>query len=165
MRKIVLFVVLLALAVGGWYFGSPWLAMKNVADAAEARNTAELEAAIDFPALRENTRAQLDGAIAPTGNGLLDGIGGAILGSVGDVALDALLTPEGMVAIITTGAVASPLLPPELRNRELSWSVEREGLSRFRGVSTYDDDGAPGPVLVFERRGLGWQVVAMTITT
>ena len=162
MRNIVLGVTLLALAFAVWFLGSPWLAMKNVADAAEARNTAELEAAIDFPALRENTRAQLDHAVAPTGNGAIDGIGGAILGAFGDAALEAMITPEGMVTIITTGAVASPLLPPELRNRELGWSVEHEGLARFRGVSTYDD-GSPGPVLVFERRGLGWQVVAMEI--
>ena len=163
MRKTLLFVALLVLAFPAWYFVSPWLAMKNVADAAEARNTAELEAAIDFPALRENTRAQLDRSIRPTGNGLVDGIGGAILGAVGDTALEAMITPEGMVAIITTGAVASPLLPPEMRGRELSWSVEHEGLTRFRGVSTYADSGTPGPVLVFERRGLGWQVVAMEL--
>lgn len=163
MRKIILFVVVLALAFGVWFFASPWLAMKNLADAAEARDTAELEASIDFPALRENTRAELGHAVRPTGNGLIDGIGGAILGSVGDAAVDALITPDGMVTIITTGAVATSLLPPEMRNRELTWTVEYEGLSRFRGVSTYDD-GSPGPVLLFERRGLGWQVVAMAIT-
>ena len=163
MRKPVLIILLVVLAFGGWFYLSPWLAMKDLADAAEARNTAELEASIDFPALRENTRAQLDTSIAPTGDGLIDGIGGAILGSVGDAAVDALITPEGMVTIITTGAVATSLLPPDLRNRELTWSVEREDLSHFRGVSTYDD-GSAGPVLMFERRGLGWQVVAMEVS-
>ena len=103
---------------------------------------------------------QLGDTVGSTGNDLIDGIGGAILGSVGDAAIDALITPDGMVTIITTGAVATSLLPPEMRNRELTWTVEYEGLSRFRGVSTFDD-GSPGPVLVFERRGLGWQVVAM----
>ena len=160
MRKIILLIVFVALALGGWFFVSPWLAMKDLADAAEARDTAQLEAVIDFPVLRENTRAKLREAVRPKGDGLVENIGGAILGPVSDLAVDALITPEGMAAIITTGAAAETLLPQDQRDGELSWSVDYDGLSRFRGVSAYGD-GSPGPVLVFERRGLGWQVVDM----
>ena len=160
MRKIILLIVFVALALGGWFFVSPWLAMKDLADAAEARDTAQLEAVIDFPVLRENTRAKLREAVRPKGDGLVENIGGAILGPVSDLAVDALITPEGMAAIITTGAAAETLLPQDQRDGELSWSVDYDGLSRFRGVSAYND-GSPGPVLVFERRGLGWQVVDM----
>ena len=42
MRKLLPFLILVGLAFGGWYFASPWWAMKSLADAARAGDRAAI---------------------------------------------------------------------------------------------------------------------------
>ena len=62
MKRFFALIVLILAAVGGWYFASPWLAMKGLSDAAQAGDTAELEQRVDFPALRASVSDQISEA-------------------------------------------------------------------------------------------------------
>lgn len=164
MKKLLALLLLAALAFGAWYAASPWWAMKSLADAAQAQDAEALEAAVDFPALRDSARGEIArGVRAQAGNGgVVDVLGGVLAERIGGEVVDRVLTPEGVGLLVRTGAIAVPLLPERLRGQELSWDVEREGLDSFRGVSTFED-GTSGPILLFERRGIGWQMVGISL--
>ena len=164
MRKLLVLLALVALLVGGWYVGSPWWAMKGLVDDAKAGDLAGLEERIDFPTLRENARTDVRAAIAQrTGQGgWLDEMGGAVAERIANEAIDQAITPAGLATLVASGTFAAPLIPERLKGQELNWEVEREGLDNFRAVSSFDD-GTEGPVLKFERDGLGWDVVGISM--
>ncbi|TIX51858.1 hypothetical protein [Alteraurantiacibacter aquimixticola] len=60
------------------------------------------------------------------------------------------------------GSVASAFVPERFRGQELEWDVEREGLNSFSGVSIWED-GSAGPVMRFERDGIGWDLVGVDL--
>ena len=157
MKKLLALLLLAALAFGGWYFASPWWAMKSLADAAEARDFAAIEEKVDMEALRASAAEQVTQAVRRQqgSGGLLDGFGGVVAERVGREVMDRALTPEGMGTVVATGTLAAPFLPPQLRGQAISWDVERDGFDHFRGVGTFED-GSAGPTLIFEREGLGW---------
>lgn len=157
MRKLLSLIVLAALIVGGWYFVTPWLAMKGIADAAQDGDVAALEERIDFPALRASAADQITEAARERQErgGVLDRIGGEIAERLGPEVSDRVLTPETMSNVVVTGAFAAGFIPERLRGQEITWDIEREGFNHFRGVGTFED-GTPGPVLIFTREGAGW---------
>ena len=166
MKKLLALAVLCAALFGTWYFASPWLALKGMRDAAQDMDRAELERRIDFPAVRASLKPQLQAAIRDEagrgGNALGQVLGRVAAGAVSDRAVELAVTPGGMASLITTGAMISPLLPEQLKPRDVNWGVERDGLNAFRAIGTADD-GAQAPVLVFARDGLGWRLVAVEL--
>ncbi len=164
LHKLIALIVVVGLALGGWYYASPWLAMKGIRDAAMSADAQELQSRIDFQASRASAAPQVDEAIdAQTGDGrLLDRLEGRVARELAGLAVDQALTPRGMAALISTGALAAPLVPKRLRGQKIEWSVERDGLNHFRGVGRFQD-GSAGPVLHFERDGLGWTMVGVDL--
>lgn len=165
MKKLLALIFLVALAFGAWWFASPWLAMKGLADAAQANDAAELEQRVDFPALRASASEQITEAARRRegqGGGLLDEIGGALADRFGRAALDRALTPENVGNLIVSGSFAAGLLPERLRGQEIEWDVERESLDTFHAVGTFED-GTGGPTLIFMRDGLGWKLTGFEV--
>ena len=160
MRKSLIFLVIAVLLAGGWFLASPWLAMKGLRDAALAGDSEELAERIDFDALRASVKQQTGQAIAEREGrgGIIDAIGGVVANRVADSAIERLLTPDAMVNVIAGGTLGASLLPKRLRAQPISWNVERTGLDAFRSEGTYED-GSAGPVLLFERDGIGWEMV------
>ena len=157
MKKLLALLILAALAFGGWYFASPWWAMKSLADAARAGDTVAIAEMVDMEALRASAAEQVTEAVRRqqgTG-GMLDGFGGVVAERVGREVMDRALTPEGMGTVVASGALAAPFIPERLRNQTLEWDVERDDVDHFRGIGTFED-GTEGPTLIFERDGLGW---------
>ena len=164
MNKLLTLIVLIALLVGGWYFASPWLAMKGLADAAQDGDVAALEDKVDFPALRASASDQISEATRRRAGqgGVLDAIGGAVADRVGREFANRALTPEAVGSMVASGAFAAGLLPERLRGQEISWDVEREGFDNFRAAGTFED-GTAGPILIFARDGLGWKLTGFEL--
>ena len=123
--------------------------------AAEAGDAAAFAAYVDFPALREDMKAELTPLLAAEAGrrgGPAAGLFGAAL--AGPV-IDALVSPEGLSAAFVAGAAASAAAPPAraLQVGEDPF-VTRRGLSEFL-LSPRD---RPGTGLVFTRRGLAWRL-------
>lgn len=166
-------VVLLVLgASAGWYFASPAWTLKQMADAAEARDAEKLSAHIDYSKLRESTKSQMRAAMgAKLADGSANGfeaLGLAIGMGFVDRMVDGLVTPEGMAAMFANakrqgqaapsgpaGRAARKPMGLDASNRE----IIREGFNRFR----LHEKGKPGQDgdLIFERDGLGWKLVAI----
>ncbi len=161
MKKLFALVVLVAVLVGGWYFASPWLAMKGLADAAQAGDTAELERRVDFPALRASVSEQITEATRQE-RGVIGELGGIVAQQLGQRLTDRALTPEAVGQMVTSGALAAGLLPERLRGQSIDWDVEREGLDHFRAVGTFED-GTDGPNLLFARHGMEWKLTGFEL--
>ena len=164
MKKLIAPLLLAITLAGGWYLASPWLAMKGVADAARARDVATLEERVDFAAVKLSAQREITRQVrAQQGRGgLIDAIGGVAAERVAREIVERTVDAENIGALVATGALAAPLIPERLRSQRIDWDVEREGLNRFRGIGTFED-GTPGPILIFERDGLGWVMTGFAL--
>jgi hypothetical protein len=147
--------VLVALAGGGWLYGSPWLTLQEMRQAAEARDADGLAAHIDYPALRKSMKAELraraSGAHGPLGMLVASGLA--------DTLVDAALTPEGMRAIFVAAPLASRSDHGPGGMKASDMRVQRERWNRFILVKR---DGGPG-ALVFELEGIRWKLTAIRL--
>jgi hypothetical protein len=164
----VLAVLLLAYVAAG-----PYLAINGIRNALAERDAGALERHVDFPALRVNLKAHLEdyivrqgGELAESG-GLLGAIGLQVASGLGGVAVDAMVTPLGLGALLqghatwkrATGqtvdgdAYGDPQPVDPLNDAQTRF----ESSSRFTATVT-GTDGAP-VVAVFQRQGLRWKLV------
>jgi hypothetical protein len=158
--------VLLGLA-GGWYFESPSWTLRQMADAAQARDSDKFSGYVDYPKLRESTKSQLKAAMtAELTSGNANGFEtlGMMMGmSMVDNLIDGMLTPEGVAAMFARQPSGSQSVKKpfgiEASNRE----IVRDGFDRFRlhDKNKPNQDGD----LVFERHGLGWKLAQIKVPT
>ena len=171
-------VALLLAAAAGWYVLSPLWTLRQMTAAAEGNDAQALSAYVDFPAVRASTKMQLKAQLveqsASGGQGRLGALGAMLAMQLVDPAVDAMITPEALGvalanrerdnaasvpaprAVTTGGRFQLPELPQIPANAE----VVRGGLNRF----TLRDKARPqAGALQFERRGLGWRLVALTL--
>ena len=163
-------------AAGALYAGSPLLTFQQLKRAAEAGDRDQLQALVDFPAVRENLKQQVDSkavklAREASGVGVLPVMALGKLGSMlGDRAIDRLVTPEAVAAIVNSG-----------RNPRLHWkrrdSADAESPDaavqdakpvvnyayqtpdRFRVALSPPDRPDTSAALILERHGLfSWRV-------
>ena len=97
------------LLVAGAYVASPVLAFSQLKAAARSGDRDRLDALVDFPAVRENLKQQVDSKAVRAARGA-SGISYpvvAILGrlgaALGDKAVDKLVTPESISLMVTEG--------------------------------------------------------------
>ena len=164
----VLAVLLFAYVVAG-----PYLAINGIRTALGERDVGALERHIDFPALRVNMKAHVEdyivrqgGEIAESG-GLLGAIGLQVASGLGGAAVDTVVTPLGLGALLqghatwkrATGqtvdgdAYGDPQPMDPLKDAKLRY----ESASRFTATAP-GADGEP-VVAVFQRQGLRWRLV------
>ncbi|MEO5773255.1 MAG: DUF2939 domain-containing protein [Sphingomicrobium sp.] len=157
------------LASVGWYFGSPAWTLKQMADAARARDAEKLSGYIDFPTLRDSTKAQLKAGmtakLASGGSHGFEALGMMIGMTMVDGMIDGMLTPEGIGAMFAAQkrpAAGSPSAAKkpfgvDAHNRE----IVHDGLNRFR-LHEKGKSGSGGD-LIFERHGLSWKLARIEV--
>jgi hypothetical protein len=113
MNKLIgILILVLLLALGGAYALSPLFAFQQLKQAAQTGDRERLEALVDFPAVREDLKSQVDSkavklARQASGIGYLPAmIAGRLGAKVGDMAVDKVVTPEGITEIVTVGRAA-----------------------------------------------------------
>ncbi|MEO6340447.1 MAG: DUF2939 domain-containing protein [Caulobacteraceae bacterium] len=162
-------VAVAALALAGAYFGSPYLAVNSVAQAAKAGDTDKLNRLIDFPAVRDGLKADLSAAFtqrlnadASTANGGLSGLAAQLLPALVGRVVDTIMTPAGVAAMIDTGRAPPVGGPPSAGPNtnpgpKLQTSVSWRSLGQV-SVDTQSDK-QPGASLIFTRQGLfAWKL-------
>lgn len=157
------------LACGGWYFGSQPFAMLQLRDAAQSGDPEQLEAQVDFPALRDDMKAELRARVEQeldASDNPLGRAGAAIGVAMLDRMIDGLVTPTAIAGLVRGGEMVAAeneaASPPADEGEAVDWDITREGLSRFtaRPISA---DGDAGPELEFARDGLGWKLVGINL--
>ena len=97
------------LLVAGAYIASPVYAFSQLKDAARTGDRDRLEALVDFPALRENLKQQVDSKAVKAARGAsgisypVVAILGRIGAALGDKAVDKLVTAQSISAMVTLG--------------------------------------------------------------
>lgn len=174
------------LAVGGWFYATPYLTVHGMQQALDARDAAKLSGYVDYPALRNSLKE----SIAPKAvlelnqskaNNPLAAMGAAIADAVIAPVVDAMVTPESL-ALMMQGIKPKPGLPhggaPAENDGGGAQGTEASAEPRA-GVETtmgYEDidrfvvtvkkkDGGAGPLaFVFKREGwFGWKLVALRL--
>jgi len=151
------------------YAGSPYLAARTLRDAAINADVETLDAAVDFPAVRESLKSQVSTAMtkrmtddpAMKGNAFA-GLGMMLMPTIVDRMVDTFVTPDGISALIRRGrpGAAEPSTP----NPDITYRYSYVGMDRFRVrmVDRKRDD--PMPSLIFERRGLfSWKLIRVDL--
>lgn len=173
MKKWIVIAVLVVVALLGYVAAGPYLAINGIRTALAERDVSALERHVDFPALRVNMKAHLEDYIARRGGGLaesgglLGAIGLQVASGLGGAAVDAMVTPLGIGALlqghatwkrasgqtVDGDAYGAPQPLDPLRDARTRY----ESTSRFTATMT-GADGDP-VVAVFQRQGLRWRLV------
>ena len=153
--------VLIIAAAVTWYLASPGWTLHQMKAAADANDPDALNTFIDYPALREDLKAEIRGQMIAEAQKDRSGFapfGLAIGSALAGPAVDALVTPAGMRAAFIAkrdqeqvkGApqAASALRVPD------DPVIVRRGFSEFLVASKRQ----PKSGLVFKRHGLSWKL-------
>ncbi len=154
-------VALIVAAAVSWYFASPGWTLRQMKAAADANDAAALDSYIDYPALRDDLKAEITDrmmAEAKKDKSGFGGLGAAIGTAMAGPLVDALVTPAAMRAAL----MARRDLPPTEATPEAASALHipdrpvivRRGFSEFL-VSAKN---RPNTGLVFRRHGLSWRL-------
>lgn len=159
--------VLIGLGVitGLIYVASPYVAVASLANNVEQKDAEAISAAIDYEALRQNIKDQINAEMMtsfadkiPEGGGL-EMMGAMMAGAIVDKMVDAMITPEGM------NRAMGAALGTQKGESQLEYETRYLSHDRFDVVVTQDFGGKEmeSPVVAsFERRGfLEWKLVGI----
>ena len=157
---------------------SPIFAAHSLIDAARRGDSAALERKVDFPALRESLKDELNAElrremrerVAAEDSGLA-GLGMMLAPTLVAGAVDSLVTPDGVAAMVQTARAPRPETagerPREPENRDGRRIRQSYG---YRDLNTFvvklTDDGHPDRSLslLMERRNLvGWKLAGVDL--
>jgi hypothetical protein len=86
--------------VVGWLYATPYLAVRGMRSAADAKDGAALSTYVDFPAVRDSLKTSVSGRVAslaaPMQGNPLAAFGAAVATAFADPMIDALVTPESL---------------------------------------------------------------------
>jgi hypothetical protein len=159
---------LVVAAGAGWYFASPAYAMGQLRDAAQAGDEDALEARIDFRQVRESLKEEMGARLAielaeTEDDNPFGAFGAALAMNMVGGMVDAVVTPSGMAAMIERGRLQRPgQVAAGAEADPVDWEIERNGFDTFRATPV-GPPGEPNPTLLFERDGLGWDLVGIDL--
>lgn len=177
-RKLLTGVAIAAVAaiVVAWA-AAPIFAAQALIRAAKAGDERKIEALVDFPALRESLKDELNNEIrarmrrhpdlADSG---LGGLGAMLAPMILSGAIDAAVTPEVVAAMVTTAETPDPSRrsEPEPNDRadgdDIHQSWGYRDMNRFAVTLTDRDHPDQRLALIMERRGLfSWKLAAVDL--
>lgn len=150
--------LIVAAGLAAYVYTGPARTLMEVREAIVEQDAARLEDLVDFPVLRDQVKAQI---LAQVVQDDPDAAAGAALGMalVGPM-LDAMLTPQGVIAMTAQASEGQSGMPAQEWESRFKGNAETRFLSASRAELVFTDPGTPGGVaLILERRGLSWRVV------
>ena len=169
MKKIIIIAVVVAALVGGWFYGSPWWTLHQMRSAAEARDADKLARYVDFPALREDLKADMSAMMVSemekNPQGGIGAIGATFAMAMIGPMVDGMITPQAIEAMFKSQAAKEAAQPKRPGKADLEEAgpgvdpdIERVSFDEFRAKGK-GKDGA----VIFKRHGLGWKMSGLDI--
>ncbi|HEX8679524.1 MAG TPA: DUF2939 domain-containing protein [Chthoniobacterales bacterium] len=148
------------------YIASPYVSFWLFTRAIRANDRAALESYVDFPSVRQSLKEELRGRWPKSDRAKDDSMSGLVARlapSLIDQLIDAFVTPDGLVALITDPAIArdakakdpSTLLRIQNPKTDLNWRRVRYAF--FTGPATFAID-VGGTKLHFAFSGWRWRL-------
>jgi hypothetical protein len=168
--------ILSAVVVVAAYLAMPILTVRALVRAAETGDEAALERLVDFPAFRESLKEQLTGRLMAemrederTDDSALAGLGMLFGPMLVDGAVDMLVTPEAISAMVQTAEAPEPTeavapAEPEREENEIRQSYAYRDLNTF--VLGLTDPERPDETLklLLKRDGpFGWKLAGVEL--
>ena len=155
-------IVIALVALGGYAYFTPHLALKRIQSAANAGDTRALEELVDFPAvkssLKRQIRARIDEGTARSANPLA-AFGSALASALADPAVETLATSENVAGLLR-GENLGPGGGPRVHLDDASLELGYDGLDRFTANATT----AAGFSFVLERDGpFAWKLTEVLL--
>lgn len=158
------FITILILAgIAAFFIHMPYRTVAKIERGIVNRDGEAIAKHIDFPTLRENFKSHVNSSLVGEneGNNPLAAMGAALSGSVVNSAVDALVTPQGFIDMVSTAArftgdseaEAKPFIRASKRYRSLN---------RF-AVTLKNDDKDVQLRFFLQRQGLGWKVTDVDV--
>jgi hypothetical protein len=156
---------------GGLLYASPYLTLYQMYQAVEHRDTKSISDSVDFPALRESVRENLQSVVlketAKQNNPLMNLLGAALGSAILKPAIDSMVTPEGVMALLEGqrlqpgGNVGAQSLSEKAAKVDVN--PRYESLNEFVvGVKPKGEDVPPVDVIL-SREGLGWKITGVRL--
>ncbi|MET0328299.1 MAG: DUF2939 domain-containing protein [Luteimonas sp.] len=154
----------------GYVAAGPFLTIHAIRDAVRNEDSRALSRRIDFPALRQSLRLQLEDAVvrevgAEVQSSLLGAIGLRLAGSAAGVGVDAMVSPVGLSALMrgqrlwSLAGGASPLRTgPGPADTDPLEDAHYRYHSPSRFTATVRDDRDRPIEFVLTRQGLVWKL-------
>ena len=167
-RPLLLIAGALLVAFAAAYFGSPYFAARTLREAARSVDAAAIDAGVDFPAVRDSLKSQLNAAIARKmaadpnmKSNPFAGLGMMMAPAIVDRMVDSFVTPDGIAALARG---QKPNAPKTEAKSDVEYSYSWVNLDRFRIRLRTTAQAKDGPSLLFERRGLfTWKLIRIEI--
>lgn len=178
-RLLTRLVLILAGALLAAYLTSPVFAVRSLINAARTGDVARLERLVDFPAVRDDLKAQVNAQLVrrvredpELRDNPLSGLGLVLAPSLVSGVVDAFVTPEALAAMVQTaeapdligedGDVA--LEAPTDREKDIRIGYGYRGMNRFAGTLTDRDRPHQRIDLIMERRGVfAWKLTQVRL--
>ncbi|OYZ12556.1 MAG: hypothetical protein B7Y36_03390 [Novosphingobium sp. 28-62-57] len=168
-NRVILIVGGLLFIFGIAYFGSPYLAARNLQEAAKSVDADALESSVDFPAVRDSLKSQLNAVMvkkmsedSSMKSNPFVGLGLMMAPAIIDRMVDSFVTPDGIAAI------ARGQKPNEGKSdasSRITYFYSWVNIDRFRVWMRNTEEAKDGPSLLFERRGLfSWKLIRIEIS-
>lgn len=173
-KKLSLSLITISLAAAAVVYASPYYAVYQMKQAAQQRDAERLNNYVDFPVLRQNLQAAIDQKLQQTlqqtrDNNPFSGLAAGIAGKFATMMIDAIVTPQGLAAIVNgSKPELGKTRPATETDKQESTKKETHISYRYRGwsdfnVNVVDDSGKQTVTLNFQRHGLlNWKLNAIT---
>lgn len=161
-RSLKALLVVAVLALGAYWYWSPYLALNSMKAAVEARNADDFNLRVDFPRVRESLKTQFSSLPAQgrATAGMLLGEGFA------DKMVDVLVRPEFVAQAMEKAQPYLQKVAGENGGKDggIKWEFERAGLNRFIVYGTPDNSKDVRIGAVLERSGFAtWKLTGLEI--
>lgn len=159
------------------WVASPVLAGQALIRAAKAGDEQALDRLVDFPALRSSLKTELnDEVVNRVGHDPrversgLGGLGMILAPMLLGGAVDAVVTPQGVAAMVRTGEAPDPTAPPKKASGDDGSDVHQSwgyrDFDTFAITLTQRKDPDRRLALLLDRRGLfGWKLAGVDLQT
>lgn len=172
-RKLLAAVVALAVAIGSYWYASPYLVMYQMRKAVEQRDAEGINSRIDYPALRDNLKGQfaskMAGEIQKSSDNPFAALGTMMGMALANQMIDMMLRPEVLMNAMRTGDLdVKSAARGEQGGKErqgLKWKYERSSADRIVAYPLDPQDPASqGAGFVFVRRGFAdWKLTEIVL--
>lgn len=175
MKKIIVAAAIAVIALGAVTYASPWYTLHQLKTALAERDAVALAEHVDFPALREHVKQQINGAMAESVKATVGAdnpfaaMGQALVSSMTNKMVDAMVSPAGVVALVNKSAVSDEKVdgaetqPAARTDSKPRYTASYASWNSFviRPTARQEDGGG----LVLRRHGLwSWKLSAIEIS-
>ena len=176
MKKIIVASAIAVIALGAVTYASPYYTLYQMKTALSKRDAAALAEHVDFPALRENVKLQINGAMAESVKATVGAdnpfaaMGQAFASSMTNKMVDAMVSPAGVVALVNKSVAGSE---EKVGGADTAQGARAEAKGRYvaayaswdsfmiRPTARQEDGGG----LVLRRHGLwSWKLSAIELS-